>query len=199
MKSKHPARLSYEDSYRFLQESGFLEKGAILPLPNRRPRFDDDLTHGVHFFRTWVGNGKPFGLEASDPNFEWPTEVHHFENLTLPRTYFGRSEISRISFKNTDLSESVLCWNDFIEVDFTHADLVECDLRSSLYTRTLFVCANLRNADLRRSTFEECDFTGADLREVKLMRSQAKVLSLAEEQLKVINWQKSKGTEPPGG
>ncbi len=199
MKSEHLARLSYEDSYRLLQKLRRLAEGAIRPLPIRRPRFDDDLTHGIHFFRTWVGNVKPFGLEASDPDFEWPTEEHHLENLTLPRTYFGRSEISRISFKNTDLSESTLCWNDFIEVDFTDADLSECDLRASLYTRTLFVGTNLRNADLRLSTFKECDFTGADLRGAKLTHEQDKALPFTAQQRQAIDWQESEGEEPPGG
>jgi BTB/POZ domain-containing protein KCTD9 len=179
MNSERPPRLTYEESCRLLLRLGCLyagDYGGGLPvLPDRRPEPGDDLPHGVSFFRTWLGSGQPFGLKASSPEHEGGgIGEHDLENLTLPRTFFGRSEVSYISFSNTDLSESTLCWNDFIEVDFTDADLSEGDLRASIYTRTLFVRANLRNADLRRSTFEECDFTDADLRGAKLTREQGK-------------------------
>ena len=59
---------------------------------------------GLSFFRTFVGNGE-------------------LDSLTIPRTFFGRSEKRAISFKNTDLSESCLCWSDFIDVDFTDVNL----------------------------------------------------------------------------
>jgi len=68
----------------------------------------------VEFFRTRVSDDK-------------------FENLTLPRTFFGRSEIRDMSFRGTDLSESTLCWNDFIAVDFSDCDLSNGDLRASLF------------------------------------------------------------------
>ncbi len=69
-------------------------------------------------------------------------------NLTLPRTYFGRSQIGPVSFENTDISESTLCWNDFSDVDFTDADLSQCDMRASQFTGVTFVRTNLRYADL---------------------------------------------------
>jgi hypothetical protein len=154
----------------------------------------------VWFFRTWVGSGSPHGLQASRPEDEGHgLGEHDLEHLTIPRTFFGRSEISYISFKNTDLSESTLCWNDFIEVDFTEADLSGSDLRASLFKRTAFVRTNLRDADLRRSTFKECDFTAADLRGTKLTHEQGKVLPLSDEQRQAIDWQVSSGEEPPGG
>src|SRR5262249_14240677 len=112
---------------------------------------------------------------------------------------FGRSEIGHISFKNTDLSESTLCWNDFIEVDFTDADLSGGDLRASIFRRASFVRANLRTADLRRSTFEACDFTGADMAGAKLTRKQGEGIHLSDEQRKVIDWQEIDGDEPLGG
>jgi BTB/POZ domain-containing protein KCTD9 len=202
MNTELPTRLSYEDSCRLLMRLGYLYQGDYsgkLPvLPDRRPQSGDDLPHGVRFFRTWVGSGRPFRLQTP-PDFESDNKQDDLENLTLPRTFFGRSEISRISFKNTDLSESTLCWNDFIEVNFTDADLSACDLRASLYVRSVFVRAYLRDADLRRSTFKECDFTDADLRGAKLTRAQGGGLPLSENQKQTIDWLESSGEEPPGG
>jgi uncharacterized protein YjbI with pentapeptide repeats len=178
---------------------GVFDEGEMPPLPDRSPQHnDDDISSGFRLFRTWLGSGEPFGL-ALPPDYENKIQESDCENLTLPRTFFGRTEISRISFKNTDLSESTLCWNDFIEVNFTEADLSKCDLRASLYERTLFVRTKFRNADLRWSTFKECDFTGADLHGAKLTHERGEALDLSAEQKQVINWQESEGEEPPGG
>src|SRR5262249_28078690 len=138
-------RLSYEESCRLLQRLGYPDAGAdgvIPPMPDHRPQCDDEEPLGVCFFRTKEGAGE-----------------HDLENLTLPRTFFGKSEVGPVSFKNTDLSESNLCWNDFNRVNFTDADLSGSDLRASLFCECDFVRTNLRNSDLRRSTFEKCDFT----------------------------------------
>jgi uncharacterized protein YjbI with pentapeptide repeats len=164
---------------------------VIPPLPNHRPQCDDEGPLGVTFFRTFVGQD----LEHGDPH------VGHgnLENLTLPRTFFGRSYIQHVSFKNTDLSESTLCWNDFFEVNFTDADLSGCDLRASNFSESTFVRANLQNADFRHSNFEACDFTDADVRGAKLTREQGEQIILSEQQQKVIDWQESDGEEPPGG
>lgn len=83
--------------------------------------------------------------------------------LTLPRTYFARSSLERVDFRNTDLSGSRICWNDFDSCDFRCADLSGCDLRASTFTACFFSEADLRGADLRRSLFKGCDFEGADL------------------------------------
>lgn len=202
MTSDRPDRLSYDESCRLLIRLECLslhDCGGKLPtLPDQRPQPDDDLPFGVRFFRTWVGSGRPFGLQ-SPPDFESGLKESDLENLTLPRTFFGRSEISRISFRNTDLSESTLCWNDFIQVNFTDADLSACDLRAALFTGVVFVRANLQNADLRRSSFKECDFTDADLRGAKMAHSQGDTLPLSEDQRRAVDWQESEGEEPPGG
>jgi hypothetical protein len=202
MSSERAARLSYEESCKFLQRHNHLGggvEGVIPPMPDHRPQFDDSTSIGVRFFRTWVGVGRPFGLEPSSPE-DWEDVAEHaLENLTLPRTFVGRSEIGPISFKNTDLSESTLCWNDFIEVNFTDADLSGSDLRASIFKRVAFVRANLRTADLRRSGFEACDFTDADMAGAKLTRKQGEGIRLSDEQRKVIDWQESDGDEPPGG
>lgn len=176
-------RLSYEESCRVLQRVGYPDAGAdgaIPPMPDHLPQCDDEEPLGVSFFRTFVGEGD-------------------LENLTLPRTFFGRSEVGPLSFKNTDLSESNLCWNDFNEVSFEDADLSGSDLRASLYNSVKFVRTNLQNADLRLSTFDSCDFTGAEMKGAKLTREQGSVLGLSDEQRNVIDWQESDGEEPPGG
>jgi BTB/POZ domain-containing protein KCTD9 len=202
MSSERGTRLSYEDSCRLLQRHGYLDAGAegvIPPIPSHRPQIGDEEPLGVSFFRTWVGVGRPFGLQPS-PGLPWEDVPEHaLENLTLPRTFFGRSEIGPISFKNTNLSESTLCWNDFIEVNFTDADLSGADLRASIFRRVAFVRANLRNADLRRSSFEACDFSDADMAGAKLTRKQGEGNQLSDEQRKAIDWQESDGDEPPGG
>jgi hypothetical protein len=194
MSSGPVTRRSYEESCRLLQRLGYPDagaEGAIPPLPDHRPQIDDKAPLGVSFFRTFVGQD----IEEGDEG----VRHRHLENLTLPRTFFGRSYIQLVSFKNTDLSESTLRWNDFIEVTFTDADLSGCDLRASIFSEVDFVRTNLRNADLRRSAFEACDFTGANMRGARLTREQAEQIHLSEEQQQVIDWQASDGEEPPGG
>jgi BTB/POZ domain-containing protein KCTD9 len=171
------ARRSYEESCRHLVARGWL---TVIPaLPPRRPRHDDDEL-GVSFFRTLV---------ADDD----------LSNLTLPRTFFGRSEIRRIGFRGSDLSESTLCWNDFIAVDFTECRMADADLRASTFESVRFVDADLRNVDLRRSTLDNCDITGADLRGAKLTRSQVRGLALSQHQIESIAWCDEDGDEPGGG
>ena len=80
-------------------------------------------------------------------------------HLTIPRTFFGRSEIAHTSFANSDLSESTLCWNDFVDVDFTNACLAGADLRASNYERVRFavptsaapICGAHPSKDVRSS------------------------------------------------
>jgi uncharacterized protein YjbI with pentapeptide repeats len=155
---------------------------VIPPIPDHRPQCDDEGPLGVSFFRTKVG--------ASE---------HDLENLTLPRTFFGRSEVGPVSFSNTDLSESTLCWNDFNKVKFTDADLSGGDLRGSLFIEVDFVRSNLREADLRHSTFEACNFTDAEMKGTKLTRKQGHQLLLSNKQRNEIAWQDSDGKPPPGG
>ena len=180
MDTQSSARLAYEDSCRLLQSLGYLEEGAIPPIPDHRPRYDDEEPLGVAFFRTLVAQGD-------------------LQNLTLPRTYFGRSEVGPVSFRNTDLSESNLCWNDFNEVDFSDCDLSGGDLRASLFRKVKFVRANLRNADFRRSGFEDCDFTNAEMLGAKITGSQGAELRLSDKQRSEIEWQSTEGEAPDGG
>ncbi len=142
--------------------------------------FVDD-SEGVEFFRTFVGDGDDLS------------------GLSLPKTFFGRSEIHDCSFANTDLSESTMCWNDFVDVDFTDADLVNSDLRASNYSNVKFVRCNLRGADLRRSNFEQCDFKEADLEFATITPDQVKMMNLTGDQFDSINVNDDAGPEPDGG
>jgi hypothetical protein len=149
------ARKTYIESVRELEQQRWIERGQapVIP-PARRPRFDDK-TLGVQFFRTRV--------EGAD-----------FSNLTLPGTYVGRTEIAHTSFRNTDLSHSTMCWNDFVEVDFTGACLASCDLRSS--------------------TFDECTFDDADLHGALVGSDQDIDLSPEQQRTVVLS-----DKEPEGG
>jgi len=178
MASNKPQRRTYEESCRELQRLGWLANGDIPPLPERRPRYDGPEPLGVSFFRNRVSADK-------------------FENLTLHRTFFGRSEVRDMSFKGSDLSESTLCWNDFVSVDFSDCDLSRSDLRAALFEYVNFSGANLSQSDLRRSDFNGCDFSGATLTGTKLTRSQR--LRLTAEQTSEVDWQDSDGDEPEGG
>ena len=174
-----PGRLPYADSCRVLQDAGLLDAGAIPALPQQPPRHDDEVL-GVEFFRTQLADAK-------------------LENLTLPRTFFGRSEIRAVSFRGTDLGESTMCWNDFIDVDFSGADLVRADLRASTFERVVFDGADLTGADLLRSTFNACSWKGAILTKVKLTTSAARAIPLTADQRGQIDLQDSDGPEPEGG
>jgi uncharacterized protein YjbI with pentapeptide repeats len=125
--------------------------------------------------------------------------VGDLSGLTLPRTFFGRSEIKGASFRGTDLRESRLCWNDFIDVDFSETILSDADLRASLFERVSFAGTDLRFADLRRSTFTNCVFDRSSMKGTILTRRLGKTLSLSGSQLSEINWTDDDGEEPVGG
>ncbi len=172
-------RISYPESCKALQGQQLLESDALPALPERSPRYDDELL-GVSFFRTRLADAK-------------------LDGLTLPRTFFGRSEICGVTFRGTDLSESTANWNDFIDVDFNSADLSRADLRASIFERVSFRGAVLRGTDLRRTTFRNCTFTDADMAGTKLTRAFAWFFRLSHVQRAVIDWQLNSGPEPEGG
>lgn len=173
-------RKSYQDSCKFLQVLGLIDKGKIPPLPDHRPRYDDPEPLGVSFIRTEV-------------------KSEQLSNLTLPKTFFGRSEIVKVNFENSDLSEATLCWNDFVEVNFSRAKLTKSDLRASIYVKVRFDQADLRGADLRRSSFEACSFAGADMTDAIATRKQQTSLALSKKQRIQISWAADDGEEPGGG
>jgi uncharacterized protein YjbI with pentapeptide repeats len=159
---------------------GELEQGDLPKIPQGRPNYDDEGPLGVNFFRTRLEHKK-------------------LVNLTLPRTFFSRSEIRKVSFENTDLSESTLCWNNFIEVDFSKATLTNSDLRAATFTRVRFNQADLRGTDLRRSSFDISSFMGADLSGAIATRKQQASLTLSKRQIAQISWTEVDGDEPGGG
>jgi len=171
---------SYEASCQVIQNYGLIDEGPIPPLPDNMPSFDDPEPLGISFFKELI--------EDAD-----------LDNLTLPLTFIGRSKVTNISFKNTNLTESRLCWNDFIKVDFTQSNLAGSDLRASLFDDVMFVDAELSNSDLRHSSFTRCDFTGAKMKGAKLTATQAAQLILSSKQATEINWQSEEGEEPGGG
>jgi BTB/POZ domain-containing protein KCTD9 len=175
-----PMRLPYVESCRLLQKLGYLDSGKIPPMPDHLPQYDDREPLGVNFFRTRI-------------------EAAHLDNLTLRRTFIGRSEIHTVSFLNTDLAQSNLCWNDFISVDFSDASLESSDLRCSTFSQVRFVRANLIKVDLRRSSFESCVFDGAHVTGAIAHESQKTSLRLSAAQVKDIAWTKDEGEEPGGG
>jgi uncharacterized protein YjbI with pentapeptide repeats len=71
-----------------------------------------------------------------------------FSDLTLPRTFFGRSELDGTAFRNTDLTESNLCWNDF--------NGVGADLRRSSFTGCIFEGALLKGAGMPKGKNCRC-------------------------------------------
>jgi uncharacterized protein YjbI with pentapeptide repeats len=172
-------RLPYIASCQLLIRQQLLDGDEIPPLPERPPRYDDEVL-GVGFFRT----------QLADANLD---------GLTLPRTFFGRSEIRGVSFRDTDISESTANWNDFIDVDFSSADLSRADLRASVFERVNFSRASLRGADLRHATFTDCSFADADLTGAKLARESVSLLRLSPTQQSVIGWHADQGEEPGGG
>jgi len=172
-------RLSYEDSYRFLQKEGWEGAGEVPQIPERPPRYDDEIL-GLSFFRTFVEDAK-------------------LENLTIPRTYFSRSKVSNVSFVRTDLAESVANWNDFENVSFSSSDLTGIDFRACVLRRVQFDNALLKNADFRCCEFEECTFIGANLEGAKIKRGTGASLELSTEQREQVLWQEDDGPEPDGG
>jgi pentapeptide repeat protein len=174
-------RLSYELSCSRLREMGLLAHDDHAPIPKRVPRYDDDGPLGVSIFRMRL------------------TDVLDLSDLSLPRTFFGRSEINQVSFRNCDLHESSLCWNDFLAVDFTGADLSYSDMRSSIFKGVRFAASNLEGADLRRSSFVDCVFEDAAMKGVALTRQQGATMPLSRPQRNEIDWRDEDGPEPGGG
>jgi BTB/POZ domain-containing protein KCTD9 len=174
-------RLNYDLSCARLRELGLLAHDSHPPLPERLPHYNDAEPLGVSMFRTLLDDD----LDLSD--------------LTLPRTFFGRSRIDRVSFRSSDLRESNLCWNDFNGTDFSGADLADSDLRASLFHNVLFVAANLDGADLRQSSFIDCNFEKAAMKGTILERQQGAAMRLSETQRQTIDWRDECGPEPGGG
>lgn len=179
-------RKSLEDTWRVLESMGheMPRMGDGTPhVASRMQNLDDAAPVNIAFFRTM-----------------W--QQADLSNLTLARMFFGRSGFEGVKFRNTDLSQSRMCWNDFVRCDFTGADMRGCDLRAVNFDGCVFADANLSGADLRRSTFDACIFTGADLTgAIAHKRSAAEDLIplLTKKQQSAMRWVSEDGPEPPGG
>lgn len=173
-------RRSFEESILILRESGVVFEDQSPRLPAAMPQFDDEDPCGISIFR--------MGMDGDD-----------CRNLEIPRTFFSKSEIANCDFSNTNLSESNLCWNDFISVKFVGADLSSSDLRNSKYQNVDFSLANLSNSDLRHCEFDGCKFTGANMTAVRLTKLVGESLNLSLEQKTGIDWHDVDGEEAAGG
>jgi uncharacterized protein YjbI with pentapeptide repeats len=141
------------------------------------PSYDDEEL-GFQFFRTRVEGD--------------------YRSLTLPRTFFGRSEISA-DFSDADLTESRLCWNDFLSCSFANSTLERCDLRSSVFQHCSFRGASLVGADLRRTDLAGCDFEAANLTGATAERDAPFLAELSAAQRASMVLTKDPGEEPGGG
>lgn len=95
---------------------------------------------------------------------------------------FGRAEVEDTSFENSDLSQSLLSWTDFIRVSFARADIHDSDMRSSTFDGCDFSGAVLDDCDLRSSEFSACRFDGASLCGATVTEKQRKTLPLSDQQ-----------------
>jgi uncharacterized protein YjbI with pentapeptide repeats len=175
------SRRTVEETWALLEERGDSppkHKDGRPFIPDRKPAADDDEL-GFSFFRTKCEGD--------------------YSSLSIPRTYFGKSLVEQTSFENSDLTESVLCWNDFVDVNFSLASLQRADLRRSLFERCLFTNCDLRAADLRGSSFTDCNFSGAHLEAAVAERGASWLGSLEEAQRAQLTITNSDGDEPMGG
>lgn len=173
--------LSYDESIAALQDRGIIGTEESPPMPSQMPTPADSDPLGLSFYRMGFENGADLS------------------GLSIPRTFFGRSEIKDVSFVGTNLNESNLRWNDIVDVDFTGASLVGADLRASDYIRVCFDAADLCSADLRYSNYESCSFAGAKMKGALLAEDQRSELGLSRAQIEEITWQPDHGPEPSGG
>ena len=176
-------RKSLDETWSFLDAIGMQmpRDGQGRPFVSARmPSYDDREPLGVSFFRC---------LHADAD----------LSNLSLPRTFFGRSSLERVNFQNTDLSESRMCWNDFRDCDFSRADLTGCDMRASVFTNCRFTLALLCRAEMRGADFSHCVFSDADMAGAKLTYLERLALRLSPEQKAAVECCWRSARQPGGG
>jgi uncharacterized protein YjbI with pentapeptide repeats len=179
-------RKSLEETWRILEG-----KGAKMP---RKPDGTPHLSTGMPS----VGDSEVVNITF----FRTMWQDADLSQLTLPRIFFGRSGFERVSFRDTELTDSRMCWNDFTRCDFTGADLRRCDMRASVFDSCIFRDADLSGADLRRSTFDSCIFEGANMNDAIVYKKSAVenlIPLLSKDQRAAIRWVHEQSTEPPGG
>jgi len=180
-------RPSYPESVAVLKERVEIIGDALSEV-TRNPCHDDEVL-GPSIFRMLL---EDFSLEG----------------LTLLGLYVGRSELRRVSFRDSDLSLSTFNWSDFEQCSFEGADLSRADLRACNFMRCRFDMAILNSADLRGSSFEHCTFERAQFLGTQLFRrsrmfgfvkvgDDQEALPLSTEQRRAASW--SGDTPEPGG
>lgn len=172
-------RKPYEESCRALLALGLIDEPRP-PLPPSMPSYDDEEPLGVCFFRMHVKDAD-------------------LSELSLPRTFFGRSLVSGCSWVGSDLTESRLCWNDFEDVDFSRALLARADLRASNFERCRFDAADLRDADLRNSSYIDCSFQEATLDRARVTEGQLARMGLTPAQRASVSVENEDEEDVPGG
>jgi BTB/POZ domain-containing protein KCTD9 len=178
---KRLPRLDFAQSIERLRKLGLVSPDQHPRMPSRMPQYDDETIEGLSIFRS--------GNDASGD----------MSNLTIPRTYVGRSELDVVAIRNTDLSESNLCWNDFVKCDFELAIIDRADMRASNFVECNFAFASLLNVDMRHSSFSNCRFTNADVSGAIIAKEQLKELGLSAKQLASVVLRQEAGPEPNGG
>jgi len=102
--------------------------------------------------------------------------------LTIPRCFFARSLLKQVTFHNTDLNESWLCWNNFEYCNFSEARLARCDMRCSYWLNCCFDGTDLTGADLRGSDFVNCTFEGTVFKDTLVLPGDKLIAALSEGQ-----------------
>jgi BTB/POZ domain-containing protein KCTD9 len=174
-------RLNFPDSIERLRLAGLIAPEDNFVIPKRMPQYDDEAIDGFSIFR--------MGLD----------ETADLSNLTLPRTYIGRSELNGVSFRNSDINESNMCWNDFILSNFEFAVLDSSDSRATNFSNCNFRHCSLRQTDLRHSTFSNCSFVNTDFSGAIVTELQLVEMGLTKEQISTIDLRADAGPEPDGG
>jgi hypothetical protein len=176
------ARVTYRRSIELLGQRGSDVATVGEMIPKSAPSRVDEGKR-LAFFRTRVEKGD-------------------FQDLTLPRTLFLRSEISECQFSYADLLESSMTWCSWTRCWFWSADLRGCDLRRSIFRDCHFYDAMLDGADLRGARFVNCHISGANMKNARMRKAGGIFrltcgLKLSPDQKKQIQWIGDE--EPPGG
>jgi len=129
-----------------------------------------------------LGRRPAFDVAEGENWFHSRTSHKDLRDLTMPHLALGRALVKNTRFDNSDLSQSLLNWSDFINVAFTGADLHDSDLRNSTFEGCDFAGAVLDGCDLRCSQFPGCGFEGASLKGAVLTEDQLEDLPLSPEQ-----------------
>ncbi len=143
----------------------------------------------------WIAKEGPRRLDA----FRGPLEDFDYSQQDLMNSFINKSLVKNVSFENSSLSGSRMCWNDFEQVNFKGTSLSECDMRASIFEDCDFEGADLTKTDLRRSSFVNCRFKSANFEGAKIAKASKEKFDLSPDQIDVVEWMEDDGEEPEGG